>query len=787
MRLAAIGFLFGIAALQQLADLPGLSWSWLLVVLAPALVYWPRWRLWLCIGVGFCWASIVGHALLANALDPALEGKDVLVEGVIASLPEVQGRRTRFQFVADKLTLNSEPQTLPGKLLLSWYGHAAGNAPKLNVGERWRLKVRLKRPHGFMNPGGFDYEAWLFRQGVRAKGYVRAKKGETANRRLVPAGGEYPVNQLRQSIRDELTTVLGEHPLRGIVMALAIGDRQQISREQWDVLTRTGTNHLVAISGLHVGLVAGFAFFVVRRLWRLSARAVLRLPAAKAGAFAGLSAALIYALLAGFSVPTQRALLMVAVVMLAIILQRRTRPSSLLALALILVLVIDPLAVLAPGFWLSFGAVAVILYGMVGRIGGRSHWWRWGRTQWLVAVGLFPALVLLFQKASLVAPLANLVAVPWVSLVTVPLTLTGTIFLWILPIAGETLLGLAALSVDGLWWLLEGLASWPLAQWVQAEPPLWAVVGSAVGVAWLLAPKGMPARWVGIAWFLPLAFLPSPTVPPGEAHFALLDVGQGLAAVVQTQRHALVFDAGPRFSSGFNTGGAVVVPYLRSRGIGAIDTLVVSHGDNDHIGGVADLVSQITVNRTLSSVPGKLEFLVAEPCVAGERWHWDGVDFEILNPGTEPVSGGRKANNRSCVLRVQAGEDSLLLSADIEKRAERHLVRNVPGKLAADVLVAPHHGSKTSSTPGFLDAVSPQIVLFPVGYRNRYGFPKQEVVARYREHEVTLFDTASHGAIEILLGTASGLASSGSVVKTYRQSGRRYWHNQPLAEDISSD
>jgi competence protein ComEC len=822
MRRTALGILIGTAGLQQLSRLPGLSWSWFFLfssLLALGLVFYVvRYRRFrsfysafitttmvvlLCAGVGFFWTSLTGHGLLAGELSKQLEGQDVMVEGLIASLPESASsssagrQRMSFQFVPDRLEWRGEPQPLPGKLLLSWYQHP----PALRVGERWRLRVRLKRPHGFMNPGGFDYEAWLFRQGIRAKGYVREArksagqdKPAVANQRLTAAAGAYPVHQLRQRLRERLQLALKDHPLRGIVLALAIGDRQQIDRSQWQVLTRTGTNHLVAISGLHVGLVAGFAFFAVRRLWRLSARAVTLWPAAKAGAIAGLLAAVVYALLAGFSVPTQRALVMVAVVMLATLLQRHTRPSSLLALALILVLVMDPMAVLAPGFWLSFGAVGVILYGMSGRLAMRSAWWRWGRVQWLVALGLFPALLLLFQKASLVAPLANLVAVPWVSLVTVPLTLLGAVLLGPLHVVGEWLLGLALWSLEGLWWWLEMLSQWHFAQWLQGAPPMWAIAVALLGVVWLLAPRGVPARWVGVVGLLPLVFLHPASLPLGEAQLTLLDVGQGLATVVQTRNHLLVFDAGPRFGSGFNTGEAVVAPYLLAQGRGRIDTLVVSHSDNDHIGGVASLLAALPVQRILSSEPQKILGADAQPCAAGQQWQWDGVQFAMLNPvafvetststtatQAKPHARRLKRNNRSCVLRVQAGEDSVLLSGDIEEVAERGLVARLGERLRSDVLVVPHHGSMTSSSVGFLETVSPRIALFPVGYRNRYGFPKAEVVQRYRDRKIQVFDTASHGALEIRLGEKGDLPAVGR----YRQTAARYWHDQPALDSTN--
>lgn len=805
MRRIALGFLIGTIVLQQLSVLPDFRWSWWLLILIPLMFFVSHGRMVLAIAIGLCWANIFGHAHLSASLDPALEGEDLVVRGVVASLPETNSRRTRFQFVPDSLRRlepgqdGSVPQTLPGKLLLNWYR----DVPELEVGARWQLQVRLKQPHGFMNPGGFDYEAWLFAQGIRATGYVRGnyvrnKPGPESIQRLSAPADDYLVDQFRQRLRTSLNAALEGEPLRGIVLALAMGDRQQISAAQWETLTRTGTSHLVAISGLHVGLVAAFAFFAMQRGWRLLPKATLHWPAAKAGALAALLAATSYALLAGFSVPTQRALVMIAVLMLGIVLQRRTRPGDLLSLAMIVVLIMDPFSVLSAGFWLSFAAVAIILYGMQdrpasGANGWQRGWWRWGRVQCLVALGLLPLLVVLFQKASLVAPLANLLAVPWVSLISVPLTLLGTVALWFSTGLGfstglaETLLTLAAWSLEFLWWLLEWLGSLRYAQWERGASPAWVVICALLGIAWLLLPRGLPARWVGIVWLLPLVLWRPEPMPHGEAHFALLDVGQGLAAVVQTRSHVLVFDTGPRFSSGFNAGDAVLAPYLRQRGVTVVNTLVVSHGDNDHIGGAAALARQMSVQLVLTSVTGKLSSLSPEldvkNCHAGQEWWWDGVYFEMLSPHQAGKGRELSGNNRSCVLRVVAGGQSALLTGDIERKTEMTLVNHAVGQLDTDILVVPHHGSATSSSERFLDAVSPQLALFALGHRNRFGFPKPQVVARYQARDIQMLDSARYGAIELHLGAVDSLRK----VSTFRQKNARYWHHQYPATGTASE
>lgn len=781
MSRIALGMLLGTLLLQQVPRLPAVYWSCLLLILLPLALRYTRGRFWIAIPIGFFWASLTGNFLLAEHLPAELVGEDVQVTGFVASVPEVETTSLQFHFVPQSLRWQGRDYAPPGRLLLSWYQHA----PAVRAGEQWTLTVRLKQPHGFMNPGGFDYEGWLFGQGIRARGYVRDRvaPGAPPNQRLAAAGWRYPVERLRQGLREQLATALGERAFAGVVMALAMGDRQAISDRQWEVLLDTGTNHLVAISGLHISFVAGLAFFLLRRGWRLSARATAWLPAAKAGALAGLVAASGYALLAGFSIPTQRALVMVAVVMAGVWLQRRIRPVTLLALALILVMLLDPLCVIAPGFWLSFIAVAVIFYGMQGwRISGQPRWqrlwWRWGQVQWVVSLGLLPVLVLLFNQASLVSPLANLVAVPWVSLVTVPLTLAGAALLAVSEPVGQGLLALADLTLVLIWQLLEPLSRWPLTRWMPATNALWATGLAAVGIVWLLLPKGIPGRWLGAVWVLPLVLVRSDPLGPGELQFTVLDVGQGLAAVVETAQHTLVFDTGPRFRSGFNTGEAVLVPFLRSRRLAAVDTLIVSHGDNDHAGGVAGLLHRVQVGEVLSSVPGLLP-VAARPCEAGQRWRWDGVEFEILHPQAGDYASGLGDNNLSCVLRIDSGHRQLLLSGDIERVAEQLLISRAGGRLPAQVLVAPHHGSLTSSSPAFVAAVSPSIVVFAAGYQNRFGFPKPQVVGRYLEHGAQLFTTAEHGAVSIRIG-----AGGGTVISTYRQAAARYWHHQPARRDF---
>lgn len=736
----------------------------LLAVLVPLLFLYrrmPLLRRLAPLALGFVWAW--GHAAwqLQGAIAPDLEGRDLILVGVVTGLPESRGSGTRFAFDVHALQGEEGDPRFSGRVRLTWYR----GAPELRPGERWRLRVRLKAPHGFANPGGFDYEGWLFRRGIRATGYVRTS---TINRRLAPAG--WGVDGLRREIGRRLQAALGDSGASGLIRALVLGDRSGIGPEQWEVLTRTGTNHLIAISGLHVGILAGLAFFLVRWSWRRSFRLMQRLAADRAAAVGALLAAAGYAALAGFSVSTQRALIMLAVVLGAVLLRRTLRPAHGLLVALTLVLVLDPMASLSYGFWLSFAAVAVLLYGMGRRVGTGGLMWRWGRAQWLVALGLLPLLLLLFGRASVVAPLVNLLAVPLFGVLLLP---------WVL------LSALLAVTLELHWplsavaWLLtrgftglEWLASQPWAAWTLPDPPLWAWLPASAGVVLLLAPAGLPGRWAGAVMLLPL-FLIQPAVPgAGAFRFILLDVGQGLAAVIQTRRHLLLFDTGPLFSSGFNTGAAVIAPFLRARGMGRIDRLVVSHGDKDHAGGLVGLIGTVPMGRVLSGEPGELQGVEAEPCRSGMEWNWDGVQFRILHPRLPlPAS----SNNRSCILQVQNGGGSVLITGDAEVDVERRLTAKLGAALRSSVLVAGHHGSNTSTSEAFLRAVAPRYVLFSAGYRNRYGFPRPQVRARVAAAGATALDTIRSGAIELLFPRQGPPAEP----RSYRRERRRYWSHSP--------
>ncbi|HSS47217.1 MAG TPA: DNA internalization-related competence protein ComEC/Rec2, partial [Burkholderiales bacterium] len=727
------------------------------------------------LGAGFFWAAWLAQARLADALPAEWEGKDIRLSGVVASLPQENERGMRFELDVEEI--QTQQAEVPAHISLTWYKdrrQPEKPLPQLHPGERWQLTVRLKRPHGNANPHGFDYEAWLLERNIRATGYVRESAGNALIAESV-ARPSYLVERMREAVREHLRQKLPQEPYAGVLTALAIGDQQAIPQSQWKIFTRTGVNHLMSISGLHVTMVASLVLGLAYLFWKLVPRLALWLPARKAAVVAGALAALAYALLAGFEVPAQRTVYMLSVVAVALWFGRQSSASLVLCIALFVVTLLDPWAVLAPGFWLSFGAVAVIFFVTSGRV-GQSHWLAvWGRTQWAVTLGLTPLLLILFQQVSLISPLANAVAIPVVSFIVVPLTLLGS-----LPPL-DFLLPVAHLIMQWLMVLLEWMSALPDAVWQQHAPPAWAAVAGVAGVVWLLLTRGFPARWLGCAGLLPL-FLLAPAVPePGELQLAILDVGQGLAVVARTQNHVLLYDTGPAFSSETDSGNRIIVPYLRAVGIKQLDGVIVTHADSDHSGGAISVLDSLPVDWLASSLPAEHPIQTharrSLTCYAGQAWEWDGVRFDILHPELSSYQNEKlKTNARGCVLKITSRYGAVLLPTDIEKRSEEELLKRTPEQLQADVLIAPHHGSKTSSTEIFIEKVRPKTVIFTVGYRNQFGHPKPEVVERYKTLGGKIYRSDLDGALTL------DFDSRGVMVRSYRAERRRYWQSWPNAE-----
>ena len=730
---------------------------------------------------GFAYAAAMSGLRVADELPFADEGRDIVVEGVVSSLPARLERGVRFEFDVDEVL--TPGVRVPGRLLLGWYAAADPVQPA----QRWRLTVRLKRPHGVQNPGGFDLEAWLLERNLRATGAVRTGRAQAAPHLVEPLVRRPGVliERARHALRDRLAPMLEGRRYGGVMLALIVGDQRAIAAEDWTLFNRTGISHLVSISGLHITMIASLAGWAVAAVWRRTPALVALAPAQAAGVFTGLAAAAAYALLAGWGIPAQRTVLMLAVVAAAWLARARIDLGASLALAAAVVCLVDPWAVLAAGFWLSFGAVASIVWVVHGRIGRRGvPAWRQAlsagsRVQLAVTLALMPATVVLFHQLSLVSPIANAIAIPVVSWIVTPLALVAGA---LAPLPGlfaalaEALLTAAhavfAVLADGL----SRMAAWPHVSRAVATPPWPLTVLALTGVAWLLAPPGWPVRWLGAVLALPLFVWPPERPRMGEVWVTALDIGQGSALLLETRDRVWLYDTGPRYSSDSDAGERIVLPYLRHRGIVQLDGLVVSHLDSDHSGGTAAVLRGLPVKRIFSSIPGENPMFggrPVQPCVAGDRWSDGTLYFTMLHPEGQDYARKRSTNAMSCAVLVTVGQHRLLLTGDIGAAEESALVTRWPA-LGADWLAAPHHGSRSSSSARWLAALGARQAVAQAGYRNRYGHPDTTVVARYAEHGVALERTDHSGALQWRFSSDGRTRRS-----AWRTESVRYWHNRP--------
>ena len=741
--------------------LPGLPWWPLLAVLAAAGAGW-WWRAgrlrWLGpLLAGFGWAGLQATHVLSSQLPPFWEKRDVVIEGRLVDLPQAELRRSRFRFKVD------DHATMPGPLRgrtvqLSWYDDfdalAPGPRTGLKAGARWKLVVQVRAPRGLSNPGGFDSERHALSQRIAATGYVR--EPGTARALSAPAG----INAWREAMSARIEAAITS-PSSRYVRALALGDTRGLDDEDWETLRAAGVTHLIAISGFHVGLVAGFFALCAGGLWRWSPRWLQRFPRPQVAGLAGLVGACGYAALAGFALPTVRTVLMIAVVVLARLSRRPVRVVDSLGLAVIALVLLDPLSLLAAGFWLSFAGVAWLAWCLP----QSQHWARgFLSAQGAATLGLLPLTVALFGQASAVGPLINLVAIPWWSLVVVPLSLVGTALEALCAGAGVWAWRAAAWCFDLTWPMFVALAESRFALWWLPESAWYALPLAILGAFWMLLPRGVPGKWLASLLWLPLLWPALESADHGEVELLLVDVGQGLSVLVRTRHHALLYDTGPAVRDGFDAGERAVVPALRAMGVAALDRVVISHGDNDHAGGFPSVAAAIPSRGSVG--PEGSPVAVDAPCVAGQAWSWDGVRFRFLHPTPHfPYLG----NEASCVLRVESAHGAILLTGDIGEVIERELLRRVPRDLRADVVLAAHHGSGGSSDPDFVAATGARLALVSAGFGNRFGHPRRDVVARWQGRGAEVLDTAESGAIRVWLGR------EGMQVRERRRSRARLW------------
>lgn len=768
MRLWIVSFSLGVLVGGFIPFLPDFSVTllfWLPLLLA-------RWCRYLSLAAAFClgvwWLLWQGSIHQRNILPAELEQQDLWASGTVTGLPQESASSTRLVFIAESLCTGADrqscvmsPQQSGKKLLLNDY-----DSRRYLPGEHWLLQVRLKRPHGFANPGGFDYERWLFEENIAATGYVRdALRGNT-----VPSWGS-GFDRLRLGFRNLLRELPLESP--GFIAALTIGDRFGISDRQWQLLTQTGTNHLMVISGLHIGLVAWLVYHGAAVVFRGWPALGLMLPVSRLAAGTAMLAAFCYSGLAGFSLPVQRALVMVCCLMSGHLLVRQTAPFNNLCLALLLVLLLDPLAPQSAGFWLSFTAVALLLMTLMPRIDGGSGtvFSRIGnlvRTQYVLFLGLAPVMLLLFGQVSLLAPLVNLIAIPYIGLIVVPLCLLALLVTLVAPGFAVTVVGIPDFLLAGYAHVLAALTQQLKVLLVQFPVlPAWLLLLVALVLSAHIFIRKFHTLVIALAVLL-VGYHWQPQRPHhGEFILDVLDVGQGLATVVTTREHLLVYDTGPAYSPRFNAGSGIVQPFLRRMNLGVPDTLIVSHSDNDHAGGLAALQEFYPVSVYLAGDRQERNDPTLQACRAGQSWRWDGVVFTMLHP----EDGNGSGNNASCVLKIEAGRYSVLLPGDIELESELSLVRRYRDTLQATILVAPHHGSGTSSTPPFVRRVNPQHVVMTAGYLNRFNHPQPAVLARYQRQGSEIHHTAHSGTVRFQISAQRGI----EYVEHYRKSRPRFW------------
>ncbi len=731
---------------------------------AVAVAWWfARWQWLLWFTAGAMWTAGHVHLRLSDWLPIELQGEDFTVSGWVDGFPNESAGQVSFPLRVQ----TGEPEaTVPERLRLTWYDPPPD---AIEPGSVLDLTVRLKRPRGLMNPGGFDYARWLFLEGYGATGYVRQGRLTTDETGGIPRRWLVFRARLGESIRAAAATP----DAAALQVALSIGERFGFEDSHWRTLQRTGTSHLVAISGLHVGLVAGLIFLLARWI-------ALRMPVAVASrnaevaASACLLAAGLYAALAGFTVPTQRALIMLAVAQLALLSRRSVSMSSGLSAAVLLVLAWDPAAPLSASFWLSFIAVALLWQLARSEVsrGGNGDALRpvagVARVQWYMSLGLVPVTALFFNEVSLVSPFVNVIAIPLFSFVLVPLTLLAAAAVLVYPV-GESLVALAGAPLQWTWNGLAAVGGWSLSSVLLSPLPGWILAIAAVGTLVAMAAWPLPAR--NLAWLalVPVLWWDPPRPGRGGAVVDVLDVGHGLAVLVQTRSHTLLYDAGALYRSGFDTGREIVLPAMRAKSWEMLDRIVVSHADNDHVGGVPAVMEAYPDAQVLMGPD--VELPGGEICRTGQVWTWDEVRFEILHP--DPAFHYR-GNDSSCVLKITTSAGTVLLTGDVEKAGERALMAD-PGSLAADVVVVPHHGSATSSSAALARASAPGHAVVSAGYLNHWGFPKPAVVERWQRIGAEVITTGEAGAVEIILDPGGEPIR----VQGLRSRQRHYWNADP--------
>nr|WP_314900987.1 DNA internalization-related competence protein ComEC/Rec2 [uncultured Deefgea sp.] len=752
-------FVLGVITLQQQASLPAWWWAVSSALAALLLLRIPYFKFqWLlhylaivllAASLGFAWAQWRAELRMAQRIPMSLVGQTLWVEGYISDLPQDSRFGPRFVLTPEQPINGWQPQRIQV--------NANRKHSQFSAGERLRLQLKLKPIHGAVNPAGFDLESWFLQQNIAAVGSVKS-----VERRNDFAHAAWLV-RIRAALRERIVRALPDAPYQGVIVALTIGDQGGIPKPQWQRFAQTGITHLISISGLHITLLAAFSASVVLFVWRRIPQLAQRFAAQRAALIAGVLTALIYSLLAGMAVPTQRTVLMLLVAALCLWRAKPMAKSAIWAAALMAVVVFDPFAVLSVGFWLSFMVVGYLIWAGSNRIGDLKQWQLWVGTQWAATIASMPILLMVFGQFPLVSPLANAVAIPVVSMLVTPLAMLG-----VLEPSG-TLLQWAERIFSWVDWLLQWCVSLPMIDLQINTPSMSMLPLAMLGIALLLLPRGIPARWLGWVMLLPLFFTPKIAIPEKVFVAQVLDVGQGLSVLVQTRNYALLFDTGHAAN-----GERVLLPVLRQAGIHVLDKLILSHNDADHIGAASVLLGQeggraLPIAQIVHSLPPLQPLLATsiaqQPCQAGQSWQWNGVQFSMLWLHTDYVA--LNDNAKSCVLRIDNGQHSLLIPADIGRLEEGELV--AAGLPPTDIVIAPHHGSKTASSELFIHTLQAKYTVFSAGFMNHFRHPHPDVVARYTAAGSTILRTDQMGAIRLTVGEQI-------QVQQQRALRPRYWY-----------
>ena len=723
----------------------------------------PAFRIYCLLPLSFLVTTLAINDRLEQRL-PLSDSKSVHeISGVIASLPESTDDFVRFIFLPDVVV-----KPLPSKIYVYWYkdryqaGDKDTNVAQFHAGERWRLQLELRSPRGRVNFHGVDAERRYFANGIGARGYVQ----DGPNARLTgPAW--FNLQHWRELVLNKLTEKAGDVPAFRMLAALAIADRRGLLTSDRSVLSATGTGHLLAISGLHIGLAAAMGFYLGRLGLLFVGVALKQRFAIVLPWLVAWLAALAYSALSGFGVSTQRALIMLTVATVVVLSRRNVQPLLSWMIAMALVLLADPFAPLRAGFWFSFVAVAVLMMLFVPRYGHMPVWRKMLFAQFGISLLMAPLGMYWFQQASLPGLLANLVAIPVVSTLIVPLILAALLLLWVPgPLAGW-LLTAAGYSAHWLFRLLEYLSDFqPVIFGSTPVPGLLTTLLAMFGAAVFLLPRGIPGRYAGLLLMAPLVMPIGQSLKTTQTRIDLLDVGQGLSVLLTARDYLMVYDTGPGNGlvgeAGWDMVAGTIQPMIKATGRSP-DLIVASHGDLDHAGGLERLRSLYPDSRYLASLPEKRSGI--ETCRSPAAWQGASLNFQVLHPSAGlPYLG----NNSSCVISVNGPGLSLLLGGDIGQAVERRLVANGLGHHT--LMPAPHHGSSTSSSRALIDAVLPERVLISSAINNRFGFPRADVLKRYADADIPILNTAQCGGVRI-----TGDSSGGLVVESARTSRKSIW------------